>query len=71
MQSPMIQWIKSGQNGSTQLRVAYRGPLEGSDLRLHYGFDGWQEPVHETKLEPVEPGLAMTEPFVGGWAHFP
>ena len=63
MQSPMIQWIKSGQNGSTQLRVAYRGPLEGNDLRLHYGFDGWQEPVHETKLEPVEPGLAMTEPL--------
>ena len=63
MQSPVIQWIKSGQNGSTQLRVAYRGPLEGSDLRLHYGFDGWQEPVHETKLEPVEPGLAMTEPL--------
>ncbi len=63
MQSPMIQWVKSGQNGSTQLRVAYRGPLEGSDLRLHYGFDGWQEPVHETKLEPVEPGLAMTEPL--------
>lgn len=63
MQSPMIQWIKSEQNGSTQLRVAYRGPLEGSDLRLHYGFDGWQEPVHETKLEPIESGLAVTEPL--------
>ena len=63
MQSPMIQWIKSEQNGSAQLRVAYRGPLEGDDLRLHYGFDGGQEPVHETRLEPVESGLAMTEPL--------
>ena len=63
MQSPVIQWLKSGQNGSTQLRVAYRGPLEGNDLRLHYGFDGWQEPVHETRLELVEPGLAVTEPL--------
>jgi Amidohydrolase/Starch/carbohydrate-binding module (family 53) len=63
MQSPIIQWLKSGQNGSTLLRVAYRGPLEGNDLRLHYGFDGWQEPVHETRLEPLEPGLAVTEPL--------
>jgi len=63
MQSPMIQWLKSEEHGSPILRVAYRGPLEGDDLRLHYGFDGWQEPVHETKLEPVEPGLAVSEPL--------
>jgi predicted TIM-barrel fold metal-dependent hydrolase len=55
--------MKTGQNGHTQLRVAYRGPLSGRDLRLHYGFDGWQEPVNEIKLEQVEPGLAVTEPL--------
>ena len=63
MQAPKISWIKSGQNGSSQLRIAYRGPLEGPGLRLHYGFDSWQEPVQETKLEIVEPGLAVTEPL--------
>src|SRR3989442_5746631 len=50
-------------NGGTQLRVAYHGLLSGPDLRLHYGFDGWQEPIQETKLEQVEPSLAMTEPL--------
>ena len=63
MRAPTIHWIKSGQNGSARLQVAYRGPLEGSDLRLHYGFDGWQEPVQEIKLESVEPGLAVSEPL--------
>jgi hypothetical protein len=50
-QTPTISWMKTGYNGSTQFRVAYRGPLSGPDLRLHYGFDGWQEPIHEVKLE--------------------
>ena len=50
-QAQTISWIKTGQNSSAQLRVAYRGPLSGPDLRLHYGFDGWQEPVDEVKLE--------------------
>ena len=71
MQASTIHWIKSGQNGSAQLRVAYRGPLEGPGLRLHYGFDGWQEPVQEIKLESVEPGLAVTEPLaVAGHISF-
>jgi Amidohydrolase/Starch/carbohydrate-binding module (family 53) len=63
MRASTIHWIKSAQNGSAQLQVAYRGPLEGPNLRLHYGFDGWQEPVQEIKLEPVEPGLAVSEPL--------
>ena len=41
--------------------VAYRGPLEGANLRLHYGFDGWREPIHETRLESVGPGLAVAQ----------
>ncbi|NOT53526.1 MAG: amidohydrolase family protein, partial [Deltaproteobacteria bacterium] len=67
MQSPIIQWVQSEQHDNRQPRVAYRGPLEGNNLRLHYGFDGWQEPVHETRLEPISSGLAMSEPlFVAG-----
>jgi len=58
-----LSWFTSGTNGSTQWRVAYRGPLSGSALRLHYGFDGWQEPVSEVNLEQVEPGLAVSEPI--------
>ena len=62
-QKQTISWVRTGPNGGPQLRVAYRGPLSGPNLRLHYGFDGWQEPIQETKLEQVEPGLAMTEPL--------
>ena len=39
--------------------VAYRGPLKGSDLRLHYGFDGWGEPIRNTRLESIGPNLAV------------
>ena len=39
-QKQTLSWVKTDTNGSTQLRVAYRGPLSGPDLRLHYGFDG-------------------------------
>lgn len=63
IQTPTISWVKSGQNGSTQFRIAYRGPLSGPDLRLHYGFDGWQEPIHESKFERIEAGLAITDPL--------
>lgn len=62
-QRQMISWHKSDHNGNDQLRVTYRGPLSGSDLWLHYGFDGWQEPTHDVKLEQVQPGLAVSEPF--------
>jgi hypothetical protein len=58
-----ISWVKTGTNGSPHFRIAYRGPLSGPDLRLHYGFDSWQEPIQETKLAEIEPGLAMTEPL--------
>jgi len=59
-----LDWFQTGQNGSTQYRIAYRGPLSGPDLRLHYGFDGWQEPIQEIALEQLEPGLAVSEPIV-------
>src|SRR6266852_6891601 len=56
-----ISWLKTKENGSSTLQIAYRGPLSGPDLRLHYGFDGWQEPVREVKLDQVQAGLAVTE----------
>jgi hypothetical protein len=46
---------------SSQRWVAYRGELEGDGLRLHYGFDGWQEPVQEIPMETIEPGFAVAE----------
>ncbi|MGH7965559.1 MAG: amidohydrolase family protein [Candidatus Binatia bacterium] len=58
-----IHWLRSQESGNSALCVAYRGPLCGPDLRLHYGFDGWQEPIREVKLQQVEPGLAVTEPL--------
>ncbi len=58
-----ISWEKTVRDGRPQLQVAYRGRLSGSDLRLHYGFDGWQEPADEVKLNVVEPGLAVTDPL--------
>jgi amidohydrolase family protein len=41
--------------------VEYRGKLDGSNLRLHYGFDGWREPIHEVRLESVGPGLLVAQ----------
>ena len=41
--------------------VAYRGKLDDSNLRLHYGFDGWREPIHEVRLESVGPGLLVAQ----------
>jgi predicted TIM-barrel fold metal-dependent hydrolase len=62
-QTHTISWVKPGHDGDAQFRVAYRGPLTGPNLRLHYGFDGWQEPIDEVKLELIEPGLAVTNPL--------
>lgn len=59
-QAPTIGWLKTGTN---QTRVAYRGPLSGPTLQLHYGFDGWQEPIREVELEQVELGLAVSAPL--------
>jgi len=44
-------------------RIAYRGRLHGDALRLHYGFDGWKKSGRDTALEPVDAGLAVTEPL--------
>jgi Amidohydrolase/Starch/carbohydrate-binding module (family 53) len=55
-----ISWAPS-RNGAPSRQVAYRGPLAGSRLRLHYGFDGWQGPARDARLEVVESGLAVAE----------
>src|ERR687888_1315221 len=57
-----ISWRQTEIDGSSRRQIVYRGALCGPGLRLHYGFDGWQEPTREVKLELVEPGLAVAEP---------
>jgi hypothetical protein len=58
---PTIGWQRLGNGTSTRGVIAYRGDLSGSGLRLHYGFDGWQEPIREARLESIAPGLALAE----------
>jgi len=58
---PTIGWQRSGNGTSRQSVVEYRGGIAGPGLRLHYGFDGWQEPIREARLESIEPGLAIAE----------
>lgn len=55
-----ISWLGGGAD-SSQRWLAYRGAFEGPDVRLHYGFDGWQEPIQEIRMETVEPGFAVAE----------
>ncbi len=61
MRKPTIGWQELGNGRNTQAVIAYRGHLKGAELRLHYGFDGWHEPVREVRLELLEPGLAVAE----------
>jgi hypothetical protein len=53
----MLGWWQ----GDGRRLVAYRGSLAGNGLRLHWGLDGWQEPIRETRLEAVGPGFAVAE----------
>jgi hypothetical protein len=39
--------------------VSYRGALSGSKLKLHFGFDGWREPIQEVWLESAGPDRAV------------
>jgi predicted TIM-barrel fold metal-dependent hydrolase len=41
--------------------VAYRGSLKGVNLKLHYGFDGWREPIHQARLESAAADLAIAQ----------
>jgi predicted TIM-barrel fold metal-dependent hydrolase len=62
VQSP-VSWLKTDPDDNTRVQLVYHGPLSGPDLRLRYGFDGWQEPIAEVKLEEVEPGILLTDPL--------
>jgi hypothetical protein len=61
-----VSWLTTQQDGTTHVQLAYRGTLSGSEVRLHYGFDGWQDPLAEVKLEEIAPGLFVTEPLALG-----
>ena len=41
--------------------LSYRGALSGSKLRLHYGFDGWREPIREVRLESAGSDLVVAQ----------
>ena len=41
--------------------VSYRGALSGSKLKLHFGFDGWREPIQEVRLESAGPDRAVAQ----------
>ena len=58
-----VSWLTAKASRTTAAHVIYRGRLSGRDLRLRYGFDGWQEPVREVRLEPIGAGLARSEPL--------
>ncbi len=61
---PTIGWQILGQGTSERRVIAYRGDLakdSSRGLRIHYGFDGWQEPIQEVRLESIEPGVAVAE----------
>jgi amidohydrolase family protein len=58
---PTIGWHQVGDGTSAQRVLAYRGSLSGSELRVHYGFDGWEEPIREVRLESIGPALAVAE----------
>ena len=58
---PTIGWHYVGRGTSARRVLAYRGTLSGAELRVHYGFDGWEEPIREVRLESIGPALAVAE----------
>jgi hypothetical protein len=55
------RWLESGCDSKGRRRIVYRGELLARRMRLHYGFDGWQEPIRDAELEVVERGVAVAE----------
>lgn len=60
MKPGTITWL-GGDADSARRGVGYRGNLAGPGLRLHYGFDGWREPIGEIPMETVDDGFAVAE----------
>ena len=56
-----ITWLDVRDEESSSRYVACRHQLPGRDPRLHYGFDGWQEPIRDSPLEQVAPGVWVAE----------
>jgi predicted TIM-barrel fold metal-dependent hydrolase len=58
-----VSWLTTKASGKTLAQVVYRGRLSGPNLWLRYGFDGWQEPVQEIRLESIDSGVATSPPI--------
>ncbi len=54
-----LAWAEAQPRGR---RIVYRGRLAGQPrLRLHFGFDGWQQPIREVAFETDQAGRAVAE----------
>jgi len=62
IRSPM-SWLTTKASKDASAHVVYRGRLSGPNLWLHYGFDGWQEPVQEIRLESIGSALVTSVPI--------
>ena len=58
-----MSWLPTKPSRDTSAHVVYRGRLSGPNLWLHYGFDGWQEPIQELRLESIDSGLVTSTPI--------
>lgn len=56
-----ISWLQARDEDASHRYVVCRHHFIGPDPRLHYGFDGWQEPIRDTPLQQVGPGLWVAE----------
>jgi hypothetical protein len=54
-------WLNGACRNSTRGFVLCRHQFSGASPVLHYGFDGWQEPIPDPPLEQAGPGLWVAE----------
>src|SRR5215467_12258050 len=59
--SRMISWLDETAGNVSHSMVVCRQELSGPNPSLHYGFDGWQEPIRDTPLHYAGPGLWVGE----------
>lgn len=56
-----LSWLNANGTNPSRALVVCRDELAGPNPALHYGFDGWQEPIRDTPLEKAGPGLWVAE----------
>ncbi len=56
-----ISWFDNPGGSSPHGFIVVRDELPGPHPYLHYGFDGWQEPIRYTPLEKAGPALWLAQ----------